>query len=121
MLNKTLGLLLGVALFCSSCGDDSALCQYGPMVPVNMRIAEINPLENGEFDVILEFSATGLGDSKQHLAALRTKATGEKTLIDQNYIERNGLYVGFTLTGNASELTEGNCDTYVVSFDQNLK
>ncbi|KAB1066015.1 hypothetical protein [Salibacter halophilus] len=105
------GLMLSSALF--SCNSTSeGPCGYTDPMFVKMEITSIEPSdEEGIYNVWLQFDQSILAQEKQELGDLRN------VKITSDYLTKNHLQEGITLTGKVSELTEGDCEPYVLSWN----
>jgi hypothetical protein len=105
------GLMLSSAFF--SCNSTSeGPCGYTDPMFVKMEITSIEPSdEEGIYNVWLQFDQSILAQEKQELGDLRN------VKITSDYLTKNHLQEGITLTGKVSELTEGDCEPYVLSWN----
>jgi hypothetical protein len=105
------GLMLSSALF--SCNSSTeGPCGYTDPIFVKMEITSIEPAdEEGIYNVWLQFNKSILAQEEQELGELRD------VKVTSSYLEKNHLQEGITLTGKVSELTEGDCEPYVLSWN----
>ena len=109
---------LSSLLFLCACQSSSRLdCDYYPQEFVRMKIVKIESVNTSpdEYDVWLEFDQSLLGKELQNLRTLR------EDKITQEYLKLNKLKEGAVISGYVSELKDGNCEPYILSFNQQFK
>ena len=113
-------LLFSIVLFagCPS-GPSAADCDYEifrvKAEVVNIaKITEPGPKE-GQYEILMEFSGSSLGDRQFPLADLIEMET------DTNFMKANAMYVGNKYYVDISERVAGTCDSLHISFDYQFR
>ncbi|HBH05436.1 MAG TPA: hypothetical protein DDX92_02390 [Flavobacteriales bacterium] len=82
---------------------------------VEMRVIEIRfDSASNSGEIFLDFNKSSLAEAPRKMSELKD------VVVDREFIELNSIKEGNIYTGVVSELTDGNCEERIVSFDQKL-
>lgn len=116
MFKRLIFIAISPLLLSVSCQNSNyEPCSYDSF-KVNIRVIEIRyDSTSNTGEVVLDFDQSSLAEKPQKMSELKD------VIVDLDFIERNHITEGNIYSGEVHELTDGNCEKLIFSFDQKIK